>query len=120
MKKFRWIVIQAAIIASAVLGFYFNEQGAQNVIQFYCWLCFVVSLTGLSKAARKSAQEVYKQDDHVARWLDKSADVALVFVLVWNGWMWTASALFISIIFLTMLIEIKDDEVDSTTQGNTE
>ena len=97
MSIFRWIVIQLAVFVSIYLGFVWGQEGALNVLQFYCWTVFVVSFAVFSDNLKQEFIEQYNKHVHIPRRLDVIVDLLVVGILVWFGWGWTGGAFFLHI-----------------------
>lgn len=93
--------------------------GAQNLVQFYVWFIFLVSLLTahpeVSKVLAKSP-EIIPSKTH--RTIDVTFDTLAVISLVWYGWMVTASILLAHIFLVQWSLTAAQNYVLELLKGN--
>lgn len=103
MSKFKayflWFVSSSVFGAALYFGLVQDVAGAANVVQFYIWFNFILSLYMLSE---KFVAEVRKKGTpQVPVWMNAVYQLCAVALLVWYGWFWAAAAYTLSAILLT-------------------
>lgn len=112
MTRFRtillWLVVHTLLGAVLYFGLVKGVDGAANLVQFYIWFCFVVSLLTLPDAVLQTMRKHNKPS--VPRWIDAVFAVGAISTLVWHGWVWAASAYAVSAILLARARQTGLDE----------
>ena len=119
MKVFKYFLINGAFAAALYFGLYVGIEGAQNIVLLISWAMIAMSpLAIFDPVIEAAAEKKYKPS--IPEWVDVSLDVAIVIVLAWFGWMWTASFYFIHIFFMAsfkMRVKEKTAEMEAEADG---
>ncbi len=84
-----WLLTRAIFAACLYLGTAGGIEGAANVAQFFAWLVSIASFSFLSDGiVRKSHQ---RKPPTVSLWTYTVFNATVITVMVWYGWIWTAS-----------------------------
>lgn len=100
-RAVKWILYNGIFFTALYFALWHGINGAQNLVKFYVWFAFTVSLLTLIPAMVK---ETMKDPSKVPpRWwriFDGLVDVIVVGIFIWFGWWWVGTAYAIHIIFL--------------------
>jgi hypothetical protein len=100
-RAIKWTAVNSLFAAALYFAFVENVQGAQNIVQFYVWFAFIISLLSVVPAVwQKMAENPDGLTPQAWRVVDVIYDTAVVIILVWVGWMWMAALYLIHIFFI--------------------
>lgn len=89
MKALLWTLVNGAMIAALWFGLVEGIDGALNVGLVMVWFAIVTSLFMLSsEVTGKLIREHGGRS--VPDWLNWVSDIAVILILAWHGWLWTA------------------------------
>jgi len=95
----QWLAIATVFDLSLYFGLVEGIQGAANIAQFYIWFVSLVSLVCLSD---KFVRERQKKGDFImSAWLATPQNLAVLALLLWYGWTWSAGAYLVKIILVS-------------------
>jgi len=97
MKAIRWVLFNGGFSASIYFGAYLEHDGASNVAMFIAWVTIVMSLLLLSDTFIEKIKEKALKPS-VPRWVDVFFDTAVIFSLIYIGWIITGVFYFIHLI----------------------
>jgi hypothetical protein len=117
-QTLRWATINTLFAAVLYFAFVQNVAGAQNVVQFYAWFGFAISLLMLVPAAHEAlAKSPEKIPGSLHRTIDVTYDTAVVIILVWVGWQWTAAAYLLHIFLMQSMITRAKESIFDTLKN---
>jgi len=93
----KWLAIATVVDLSLYFGLVEGIQGAANIAQFYIWFVSVLSLFALSDKCVRDFQQ--KGLPITSDWLVTPHNFAVLALLLWYGWIWSACAWTVKIIF---------------------
>lgn len=84
MKFLRWFAINSIFMALLIAGTVYEIEGAANIVVFFTWFLFFVSLAMYTDGA---VEIMRKTGFHVSAGIDLAYDLAFLCVMLWHGWM---------------------------------
>jgi hypothetical protein len=96
-----WFASMGAFLTALWFGTVEGNQGAANLAVFYAWFVFCVSLFAASDDVAREVQA--KGKPPVPMWIDTSADLAALGLMLWHGWMLTAAVFVVHMMFMNHL-----------------
>lgn len=101
MNIFRWFLFNGLFATGMYYAFYVGVEGALNVVIFYAWFGFVISLCALHESCVNAFREKLKSPAWLMpRHIDVIFDFSIVCVFVWYGHLFTGVAYLIHIFFI--------------------
>jgi hypothetical protein len=92
----QWLAFATVFNLSLYFGLVEGIQGAANIAQFYIWFFSVLSLFALSDKCVRDVQQ--KANPLISLWLVNPQNLAVLALLLWYGWIWSACAWMVKII----------------------
>lgn len=89
IRLLTWLLVKVLFAALLYLTFAHGSIGAGRVVQFYTWLCFVISLSAFNDDNVRKQQAFGMP---TPGWLSGLTTAAFAITLIWFGWGWTAGA----------------------------
>lgn len=100
-RAIKWTAMNSLFAAAMYFAFVENVQGAQNIVQFYAWTAFVVSLFAILPLVwKKMAEDGDSLPPQAWRVVDVIYDTIAVLIFVWMGWFVTGAVYLIHIILI--------------------
>lgn len=97
MRRVKWFLFNAVFFALLWAAVVEQIAGAKNIVLVVIWFFVLLTPLFFNKEIKKKLSEKGRS---VPAWLDGSSDVAVVGLLLWNGWMVTGVAYLLHLFFI--------------------
>lgn len=95
MRLFNWIAVNGVMLGCLYLGLYEGISGAENIGMFLVWLAIIVSPFLHLEDCIKTLKE---RGRTVPQAVNIGFDIAVVGMLVWNGFIITGALYFVHLV----------------------
>ena len=109
-----WLAFNGIFAAAVYFGVVKGVTGAQRIASFMIWTTFTMSFAWFSDDVVRYAQ---KAGVPVSRGINFAYDIAILAVLVWFGWGWSAGAYAIHMLFRDRRFMKLPEPKDAATQA---
>ena len=110
-----WTLMNGGMLAALWYGFVEGVQGAQNVGLLLAWVTIITSLFAVSE---NIADDLVRRHGgmSVPMWISWLLDFAVVTLLSWHGWMWTAGFYLFAALVLHGCISLAQERARKRTE----
>jgi len=89
MKKIKYLVVNGVFCVLMYLAYFKDIKNAENVVIFWSWFLFVLSLFAITDDGVKSFSKTKRS---FPEWVDLTFDTIFIGVFIWFGSFFTGTA----------------------------
>ena len=108
MKRIlEWLAINTIFVIALYFALFENVIGAQRLVIFFTWF---TAISALMVMHPDTTATLRKTGRAIPAWIDAMYDAAVLGLLVWFGWWWTAIGYLIHVSLLFVVRSGESDE----------